>query len=139
MSLIKKYDQIEVHSGEEHNSVDIYLNMKFMSRPLKKATLYKNGVLRFTPKSKVNIFKLFGEGIGVNEEIILNLNFNVLECEINGNVYQTTKDHLKKKAIRSPYQSTRVDRQWILKLDDFHIPEKVETEIESPTLFESVS
>jgi len=139
MSLIKRYDQIEIHTAKDPNSVDVFLTMPFLRQPLKKGTLYRNGLLRLTPKSRVNIFKMFGEGIGINEEIILRLNFNLIECEINGKLYQTTRQQLLQKAIRSPYQNHKVDRQWILKLEDFQIPEAKEIYSEPLTLFNQVS
>jgi len=139
MSLIKRYDQIEIHTAKDPNSVDVFLTMPFLRQPLKKGTLYRNGLLRPTPKSRVNIFKMFGEGIGINEEIILRLNFNLIECEINGKLYQTTRQQLLQKAIRSPYQNHKVDRQWILKLEDFQIPEAKEIYSEPLTLFNQVS
>jgi hypothetical protein len=94
--------------------------------------------LKLIPKSRVNIFHLFGEGIGINEEMILRLNFNLIECEINGRLYQTTRQQLLQKAIRSPYQNHKVDRQWILKLEDFQIPESKEIYSEPLTLFNQV-
>lgn len=139
MSLIRKYDQIEIHTAKYPDSVDIYLTMPFLRQPLKKGTLFRNGLLKLTPKSRVNIFKMFGEGIGINEEMILRLNFNLIECEINGKVYRTTKEQLLKKGIRSPYQNHKVDRQWILKLEDFQIPEGKEIYSEPLTLFNQVS
>lgn len=138
MSLIRKYDQIEIHTATDPDSVDIYLTMPFLRQPLKKGTLFRNGLLKLTPKSRVNIFKMFGEGIGINEEMILRLNFNRIECEINGRLYQTTKEQLLKKGIRSPYQNHKVDRQWILKLEDFHIEETPEHEEKELTLFAEV-
>ncbi len=138
MSLIRRYDQIEIHTAKDPDSVDTFLTMPFLRQPLKKGTLYRNGLLRLTPKSRVNIFKMFGEGIGINEEMILRLNFNFIECEINGKLYRTTKEQLLKKGIRSPYQNSRVDRQIILRLEDFYIPEKPEPEKKELTLFEQV-
>lgn len=139
MSLIRKYDQIEIHTAKDPDSVDVYLTMPFLKQPLKKATLHRNGLLKLTPKSRVNIFKMFGEGIGINEEMILRLNFDLIECEINGKIYRTTKEQLLKKGIRSPYQNSRVDRQVILRLEDFHIEETPEPEERELTLFEQVS
>lgn len=138
MSLIRKYDQIEIHTAKDPDSVDVYLTMPFLRQPLKKGTLYRNGLLKLTPKSRVNIFKMFGEGIGINEEMILRLNFKLIECEINGKLYRTTKEQLLKKGIRSPYQNSRVDRQVILRLEDFYIPAKPEPEEKELTLFAEV-
>jgi len=130
----KKFDQIFLKAND--TKAEIFLNMPFFKQPKKIAELERsNMTLRLIPKSRVNIFHLFGEGIGINEEMILRLNFNLIECEINGILYRTTRQHLLQKAIRSPYQNTKVDRQWILKLEDFHIPETEEIYSEPLTLF----
>lgn len=137
LKMIKKYDQIFLRVHE--NEAEIFLEMPFFKQPKKIAILERESLtLKLIPKSRVNIFHLFGEGIGINEEMILRLNFNLIECEINGRLYQTTRQQLLQKAIRSPYQNHKVDRQWILKLEDFQIPESKEIYSEPLTLFNQV-
>jgi hypothetical protein len=99
--MIKKYDQIFLRVHE--NEAEIFLEMPFFKQPKKIAILERESLtLKLIPKSRVNIFHLFGEGIG------------------------------------SPYQNHKVDRQWILKLEDFQIPESKEIYSEPLTLFNQV-
>jgi hypothetical protein len=133
--MIRQFDQIFLQVDTER--AEIFLDMPLFKKPKKLADLDRISLtLKLIPKSRVNIFHLFGEGIGINEEMILRLNFKLIECEINGKLYQTTYQHLLQKAIRSPYQNHKVDRQRILKLEDFHIPESEEILSEPLTLFE---
>lgn len=122
------------------DKAEIFLDMPFFKRPKKLADLERSNLtLKLMPKSRVNIFHLFGEGIGINEEMITRLNFDFIECEINGIVYKTTKKHFLKKAIRSPYQSAKVDRQWVLRIEDFYTPDDTEPVECSLSLFEQAS
>ncbi|WKZ68111.1 MAG: hypothetical protein QY331_09105 [Melioribacteraceae bacterium] len=122
---MRTYYQIMLEA--EENKANIFLNMPIFKKPKKLATLHrKSRTLELISKSKVNIFRLFGEGLGINEEMILRLSFDFVECRINGTTYKTTREQLLKKGIRSPYQSDKVDRQWILRLEDFHIPHQSE-------------
>lgn len=133
--MIRKFDQIFLKAND--TKAEIFLDLPFFKQPKKLADLERSTMtLKLIPKSRVNIFHLFGEGIGINEEMIMRLNFNLIECEINGKLYQTTRQQLLQKGIRSPYQNHKVDRQWILKLEDFRIPETKEIHSKPLTLFE---
>lgn len=136
--MTERFDQIFLKVND--TKAEIFLDMPFFKQPKKLADLERSTMtLKLIPKSRVNIFHLFGEGIGINEEMITRLKFDFIECEINGVIYKTTASHLLQKAIRSPYQNHKVDRQWILKLEDFHIPDKQEIRSKPLTLFEQAS
>ncbi len=120
----KKFDQIEIRANE--NEAKVFLNMPSFHFPMHLATLSRDTMtLKLVPKNSKNVFHFFKDGLGFNEEMIFKLKFKFVEAELNGTAYRTTRDHLIKKAVRSPYQSVKVDRQLILRLSDFHIPSEL--------------
>lgn len=81
------------------------------------------------PRSAKNLFHLFGfDGLGINEEILLRKDFDVIKVKYQNEVLVTTRLKWLNKGIVSPYCNSIVDKQIILNLTeitlDHHQPVK---------------
>ena len=129
-----RLDQLRIEGNQD--KAKIYLVMPHFKYPMHLATLFRDSeTLKLIPRSTKNVFHLFQDGLGFNEEMILKLNYKYVEAELNGKHYKTTKKHLIEKSIRSPYQNDKVDRQLILRLQDFNLPKEKEQEELQEELF----
>ena len=104
-------------------NIQLYLNMPAFKHPKKYAKI-RNGVLRLKDKTSRNLFHLYGDGLGLNTELLNNkiFEYEYIECMFEGQLLRTTREHFKKKGIPSRYISKKVDHQFILKLIDWIIP-----------------
>ena len=77
-----------------------------------------------TPRSTKNLFHLFhGDegGIGVNEEILLRTDFDIIKIKYNDKVLTTTRLKWSNEGIISPYCNQSVDKQIILKVSNINM------------------
>jgi hypothetical protein len=130
-----KFEQIYLKADSE--KAEIFLNLPAMfDKPKHLGTLYRQSkTLRMVPKSTANLFRIFN-ALGMNEEAILKLNFEFVEVDYCNRILRTTKKHFLKHSIRSPYQNNKVDRQLLLDIDEWIIPEEPEPEEIELSLFE---
>ena len=106
--------------------IDLVLHLDRSGRKIKLGSLNKStATFRTVERSWRNVFNMFN-GLGVNEELLCKLDFNYLEIPFNNEILRTTKTHFLDKAIPSPYISDKVDKQLILPLNEFYIPEEHE-------------
>jgi len=92
-----------------------------------------------SPRSSKNVFRLFGfEGLGCNEEILLNKDFDVIKIKFNDEILTTTRLKWLRSGIASPYCNSEIDKQIILPLDKITLDDAVDIE-EELTLFGPVS
>jgi len=91
-----------------------------------------------TARSSKNVFKLFGGGLGINEDILLREDFDKIVIKFNDSVLTTTRLKWLKKGITSPYCNAKVDKQIILSLDKITLDNAVDIE-EELNLFGNVS
>ena len=110
------------------NSVALYLQLpetkKFKLGEINKDTF----TFRTIPRSHKNLFRMFNNGLGVSEEVLDRFLFDFVEVPFNGEILRTTKKHFLAKSIPSPYVSKKVDKQRILPISEFYIPEEPEEE-----------
>jgi hypothetical protein len=71
-------------------------------------------------RSEKNCFRLFGRGLGLNEEVLFmlrDLRIKYIEVPFNSSILLTTVEKWLREGIRSPYASDKVDRQIILPIE----------------------
>ena len=71
------------------------------------------------PRSAKNLFHLFGfDGLGINEEILLRKDFDVIKVKYQDKILVTNRLKWLNKGIVSPYCNSIVDKQIILNLSE---------------------
>lgn len=117
------------------NSVALYLQLSNKTRKFKIGEIDRDSqTFRTIPRSHKNLFRVFNNGLGVNEEVLDRYLFDFIEVPFNGEILRTTKKHFLAKSIPSPYVSKKVDKQRILPIKEFYIPEEPEDEKEDQQL-----
>lgn len=88
----------------------------------KWGTIYPSeSTFQLVPRSSKNVFRLFGNGLGINSEaleLLIELKITFIEGTLNGKPFKVKVDRWIRKGIRSPYSNEKVDPQIILKLED---------------------
>jgi hypothetical protein len=111
----------------------------------KLGTLFPSESLFQTVKrTRKNVFRLFGGGLGINEELLVllkNLGVKYIVVPFCNKNLKTTVDKWLIEGVRSPYNSGKVDQQIILGLSkitlhDNEPPQRVIKAVEQPSLFE---
>jgi len=80
---------------------------------------------RVVSRSRKNVFNMF-DGLGINEDLLLilrDLNIKFLEIPFEDQILKTTVEKWLSQGIKSPYCSTKVDQQLILRLDKINLDE----------------
>ena len=97
------------------------------------------------PRSENNVFRLFGRGLGINQQLLNFLKekeYKFIEIPFENRLLKTTVTKWISFGIKSPFVSDKVDQQVILSLDKINLDEmdthKVSCWHEQPSLFESV-
>jgi len=73
------------------------------------------------PRTKRNIFHLYGDGLGFNSqalELLDKLNIQFIEGKLSGKPFRVSVKRWIEKGIKSPFKQGNVDPQTILKLTD---------------------
>lgn len=76
------------------------------------------------PRSNKNLFHLFHGtegGLGINEEILLRTDFDLMKVKFCDKILTTTRLKWLNNGIVSPYCNQIVDKQIILKLSDINL------------------
>lgn len=76
---------------------------------------------KLVPRTTKNLFKLFGNGLGINRDalnLLADMNITFIEGTFNGKPFRVKVDIWIRKGISSPYSNDRVDPQIILKIKD---------------------
>lgn len=99
------------------------------------------GVFYSIPRSNKNIFRLFHGaegGLGLNEEILLRTDFDMLKVKFCDKILTTSRLKWLNCGIVSPYCNHIVDKQIILKLSEINLKdiEKYKPSIKQINLFE---
>lgn len=116
------------------NEAKIFLNLPHFKYQKLLGFLYRDiKTFRTIKRSYENLFLLYGfSGLGINEEILHRLNFEFIEIPYNDRILKTTRKHFLENAIPSNFVSERIDKQVILNIEKFVIPEVMPlTEIQS--------
>ncbi|MCB9207569.1 MAG: hypothetical protein H6611_09740 [Ignavibacteriales bacterium] len=132
------FEQISVKI-KNNDEAKVYLNLPHFKYAKLLGTLYRTSkTFRTIKRSYENLFHLFGfSGLGINTEILQKLNFDFIEIPYNDSLLRTTTEHFIKHSIPSQYQSEKVDKQRILDINKFFVPEeKTKTEDKQAELFE---
>ncbi len=129
------FKQISVKLVNE-NEAKVFLNLPHFKYPKLLGYLYRREkTFRTIQRSYENLFHLYGfKGLGINEEILHRLNFEFIEIPFNEKILRTTRKHFLEYAIPSSFVSEKVDKQLILNIEKFIIPEaepieEIQTEI----------
>jgi hypothetical protein len=78
---------------------------------------------RTVKRSRKNIFRMF-DGLGINEELLLilkELNIKFIEIPFCGKTLKTTPDKFLRYGIPSRYESEKIDKQIILKVNRINL------------------
>lgn len=74
------------------------------------------------PRSNKNLFHLFGHpGLGINEEILLRNNFDIIKVKFNDEILTCPRRKWLQLGIKSPFCNASVDLQIILKLSEINM------------------
>ena len=87
------------------------------------------------PRTEKNVFRLFGRGLGINEEILYllkDLKIAYIEVPFKDEILKTTVAKWLSKGIPSPFASEKVDPQLILSIDEIN-PATKPTVINEPS------
>jgi hypothetical protein len=125
LMMIKRYYQIILKSVSDGVG-DVFLDIPRFKTPMKIGTAYRDtATFRSIQRTPNNLVHFFGyPALGVNEEVIKELKFiKIIEIPFNDTILRTTKLHLLKHAIPSPFCSSEVDKQLIIAVDKFYVPE----------------
>ncbi|OGU41042.1 MAG: hypothetical protein A2315_10870 [Ignavibacteria bacterium RIFOXYB2_FULL_35_12] len=91
-------------------------------RNFKWGTIFPSeSTFQLVPRTSKNIFKLFGDGLGINRDaldLLSELKITYIEGTLNGKPFKVRVDKWIRKGIPSPYTSEKVDPQVVLKLKD---------------------
>ena len=91
---------------------------------VKLGTIFPSeSTFRTVEKSRKNIFRMF-DGLGFNEELLLilkDLNIKFIEIPYCGEILKTTPDKFLKYGIPSRYESEKIDKQVILRIDRINL------------------
>lgn len=82
-------------------------------------------IFQLVPRSKKNVFQIFN-GLGINEGLLILLDemgIKYIEIPFCGGTLKTTVKKWLKQGIRSRYESIKVDRQIILRLNEINLSE----------------
>lgn len=122
---MSNFRQISVKVINE-NEAKVFLNLPHFKYPKILGYLYRaSKTFKTIQRSYENLFHLFGfSGLGINEEILHRLNFEFIEIPFNENILRTTRDHFLANAIPSNFVSEKVDKQLILDIQKFIIPDQ---------------
>lgn len=120
---MKNFNQIQVKVIND-NEAKVYLNLSHFKYPKLLGTLYRDSrTFKTIHRSYENLFHLYGfSGLGVNEEILLRLNFEFIQIPFNDRILSTTRDYVLEHAIPSNFVSEKVDKQLILDIKKFTMP-----------------
>jgi len=81
----------------------------------------KKSVFQLTPRTKRNIFHLFGGGLGLNTqalELLNQLNVKFIDGKLSGKPFRVPVNKWIEKGKKSPFKSETVDPQTILDLKE---------------------
>ena len=83
--------------------------------------LPKKSTFSLVPRTKRNIFHLYGAGLGFNSqalELLDKLNIQFIEGRLSGKPFRVSVKRWIEKGIKSPFTKGNVDPQTILRLID---------------------
>lgn len=102
-------------------------------KDFKWGTIYpSDSTFQLVPRSTKNVFKLFGNGLGLNSdalELLIELKITYIEGTLNNRPFKVKVDKWIKKGIRSPYSNDKVDPQMILRLEDIFSEEEEDNQL----------
>ena len=91
-------------------------------RNFKWGTIFPSeSTFQLVPRTSKNIFKLFGDGLGINSgalDLLSELKITHIEGTLNGKPFRVKVSKWLRKGIRSPYTSEKVDPQVVLQLKE---------------------
>lgn len=121
---MKTFNQISV-KVMNNNEAKVILNLPHFKYPKLLGYLFRDSkTFRTIQRTYENLFHLYGfSGLGINEETLLRLNFEFIEIPFNENILRTTRKHFLENAVPSSFVSEKVDKQLILDIEKFIIPE----------------
>jgi hypothetical protein len=94
------------------------------------------------PRSSKNLFYLFHGaegGLGLNEELLLRTDYDLIKVKYLSNILTTTRLKWLNQGIISPFCNSIVDKQIILKISEINLNQAEKYHIEKePTLFDEV-
>ena len=79
------------------------------------------------PRSENNAFRLFGRGLGINQQLLNFLKekgYKFIVIPFEDRLLKTTVTKWIKRGITSPYASSKIDRQCILSIDQINMSDE---------------